>query len=209
MNMTDTKRLWKTALWLAGVTVFYNLAEGLVSVVFGYTDDALTLFGFGLDSFIEVISGLGIWHMVTRVQKNDTRRDAFERTALRITSIAFYILAAGLSATSIYNIFYTNQPSTTVWGIIISLVSIITMTLLMSLKMSVGKRLNSQAIIADAHCTRTCLILSIILLLSSVVFELFRVGFIDSLGALGIAYYAFQEGREAAMKAKKIPLNSE
>lgn len=207
--MTETKRLWKTALWLAGVTVFYNLAEGIVSVAFGYTDDTLTLFGFGLDSFVEVISGLGVWHMVARVQKNDTRRYSFERTALRITSVAFFILAAGLSATSIYNIYYSNQPSTTVWGIIISLVSIISMTFLMSLKMSVGNRLHSQAIIADAHCTRTCLILSIILLLSSVVFELFRVGFIDSLGALGIAYYAFQEGREAAMKAKKNPFHSE
>ena len=40
--------------WLAGFTIAYNLLEGLVSVYFGAQDEALTLFGFGVDSFIEV-----------------------------------------------------------------------------------------------------------------------------------------------------------
>jgi hypothetical protein len=29
----------------------------------------------------------------------------------------------------------------------------------------------------------------------------FKIGFIDSIGALGIAYYAFKEGKEAFKKA--------
>ena len=43
---------WQFALWLAFFTVFYNIAEGLISIFFGISDEALTLFGFGVDSFI-------------------------------------------------------------------------------------------------------------------------------------------------------------
>ncbi len=63
-------RLWRYALWLAILTVVYNLVEGLVSVYFGAQDETLTLFGFGLDSFIEVMSGLGILAMVVRIRRN-------------------------------------------------------------------------------------------------------------------------------------------
>lgn len=41
----------------------------MVAVFFGQKDTGLTLFGFGVDSFIEVISGLGIAHMVVRIRR--------------------------------------------------------------------------------------------------------------------------------------------
>jgi hypothetical protein len=57
-------RLWRLAGALALITIFYNVAEGLVSVFFGLEDETVALFGFGLDSFVEVISGVGVWHMI-------------------------------------------------------------------------------------------------------------------------------------------------
>ena len=51
-SKTPTARLWQTAIWLAVITIFYNLAEGLVSMYFGAQDETITLFGFGIDSFI-------------------------------------------------------------------------------------------------------------------------------------------------------------
>src|SRR5574341_1108632 len=57
---SDQSRYYQYALWLAIFTILYNLLEGLVSVYFGAQDEALTLFGFGVDSFIEVMSGIGI-----------------------------------------------------------------------------------------------------------------------------------------------------
>ena len=64
LTKTTANKFWQYALWLALFTIVYNLAEGLVSVYFGAHDEALTLFGFGLDSFIEVLSGAGILAMV-------------------------------------------------------------------------------------------------------------------------------------------------
>lgn len=76
------------------------------------------------------------------------------------------------------------------------------MSLLIHYKLKVGRALDSQAIIADANCTKTCLYLSVILFISSVGYELSGVGGFDTLGALLIAYFSFKEGREAFEKAK-------
>ncbi|MCK5032448.1 MAG: cation transporter [Calditrichia bacterium] len=203
LSNTDVNRFYKYAFILAMITIFYNLVEGLVSTYFGYEDESLALFGFGVDSFIEVISGLGIAHMVIRIQrKPDSNRDDFERTALRITGTAFYLLVAGLVSSSVFNIWMGHKPETTFWGVVISIVSIITMWLLIYGKTNVGKKLNSEAILADAECTRVCFYMSIILLISSGIYELTNIAYIDSLGSLGLSYFAFTEGKECFEKAK-------
>ena len=170
---------------------------------FGVSDESLALFGFGVDSFVEVVSGLGIWHMVRRMRQNGSEApDTFERTALKTTGISFYILTAGLLITSVLNIYQGNRPETTLWGVIISAVSILTMWLLMHYKLKIGRQFNSPALIADAHCTKTCLYLSFVLLIASLGYELTGAGMLDSAGALVIAFLSFREGREAFEKAK-------
>lgn len=90
INTEDNVKLYNIAFWLALFTIAYNTVEGLISTYFGYEDESLSLFGFGADSFIEVISGVGIAHMVLRIQNHrNSNRDAFERTALKITGYAF------------------------------------------------------------------------------------------------------------------------
>ena len=110
LTQSTTNKYWSYALWLALFTIFYNLAEGLISIFFGISDETLTLFGFGVDSFIEVMSGIGILAMVLRIRQNpETPRSQFERTALRVTGTSFYLLAAGLAVTAIYNLFTRAQ----------------------------------------------------------------------------------------------------
>jgi divalent metal cation (Fe/Co/Zn/Cd) transporter len=206
----DKETLYRWAYALAVFTIVYNVIEGLVSIYFGIEDETLALFGFGLDSFVEVISGVGIWHMIRRISKNhDANPDHFERQALKITGTAFYILSVGLIATAIINIYQGHKPETTFWGIVISLISIVTMWILIHYKIKVGKQLDSQAIIADAHCTKACLYLSIILLLSSGGYELTGIGGLDSLGAIFIAGLSFKEGLESYQKAKGLACNCE
>ncbi|MCU0342863.1 MAG: cation transporter [Ignavibacterium sp.] len=201
--MTDNKKLYKIAFGLAVFTIIYNIAEGLISTYIGFEDESLVLFGFGSDSFIEVISGLGIAHMILRIQNNpNIKRDDFERTALRITGIAFYILVFGLVITSVYNIWTGHKPLTTFWGVVISIISIVIMWILVVLKRKVGKQLNSAPILADANCTKVCIYMSVILLLSSGIYELFGITYIDSIGTLGLSYFAFNEGRECFEKVK-------
>lgn len=201
-SLTDTNRLFKIAFGLAIFTILYNIVEGIISTYLGFEDESLALFGFGSDSFIEVISGLGIAHMILRIQRNpDSRRDDFERTALKITGSAFYLLVCGLVATSIYNLYIGHKPITTFWGVVISIISIIVMWALVVWKRKVGNQLNSAPILADANCTMVCVYMSVILLVSSGIYELFAIPYIDSIGTLGLSYFAFKEGKECFQKA--------
>src|SRR5512134_219357 len=210
LTQSATNKYWSYALWLAVFTVCYNLAEGLVSIFFGISDEALTLFGFGVDSFIEVMSGIGILAMVLRIRQHpDASRSQFERTALRVTGTSFYLLAVGLAATAIYNIFTGHKPETTLPGLIISLVSIAVMWLLVTGKRRVGRALNSSPILADANCTMVCIYMSVVLLASSLIYQLTGFGFVDSIGALGLIWFSYSEGKEAFEKAAGMECDCE
>jgi Cation efflux family len=202
--MTRTKeQLLRTAFVLSLITIIYNLLEGGVSVFYGTGDNSLTLLGFGIDSFVEVISGIGIAHMLIRMRNNfEITRDVFEKQALKITGFGFYLLAAGLFIGAVVNVIEKVNPSTTIPGLIISVISILTMYFLMNAKMKVGGELKSDAIIADAKCTKTCLELSIVLLAASFLHQVFHILYIDTIGSLGIAYLSYKEGKESLEKAK-------
>jgi divalent metal cation (Fe/Co/Zn/Cd) transporter len=197
-------RLYARATQLAVFTIGYNVIEGLVSVFFGLQDDTVALFGFGLDSFVEVISGVGIWHMLRRLRASADGDgvDAFEKTALRVTGTAFYLLTGGLILTAVGNLLSARAPETTFWGIVVAGVSIVTMWLLIRLKLAVGRALGSAAIVADANCTRACLALSFVLLASSLGYAATGIRHIDTLGALVIAALAWREGRESFEKSR-------
>lgn len=209
-EQTTQKNYWSQALWLAVFTILYNIVEGLVSIGFGVSDESLALFGFGVDSFIEVMSGIGILVMVNRIRRNpNTSRTSFEVTALRVTGTAFYILAVGLGATAVYNIFTNHKPETTLPGLIISIISIAIMWALVAGKRKVGRALNSMPILADANCTMVCVYMSLVLLASSFVYELTGFGFVDSLGAIGLIYFSVNEGRESFEKARGLECDCE
>ncbi len=199
---SQDQRWYRLAFAPAILTVVYNLLEGLVSVWFGVADESLTLFGFGLDSFIEMISGLGILAMVLRIWRHPgAPKGRFEKTALQITGTGFYGLTAILSVMALYNLSTQHKPETTLAGLIIALISISLMWLLIHYKTQAGVALGSEAILADAKCARVCMYMSGLLLLSSLIYSLSGIWFVDSLGALGLAYLSFTEGREAFAKA--------
>ncbi len=197
------QRFYRYALWLGLFTVIYNLLEGLVSIFFGIQDETLTLFGFGVDSFIEILSGLGIIVMVLRIRRNPGAPSTpFESAALRVTGTSFYLLSAGLAVTAIYNVISGHKPETSLVGVIIALVSIASMWLLLAGKRKVGHALNSRPILADANCTLVCIYMSLVLLASSLIYRLTGFGLIDSIGALGLIYFSLHEGRESFQKAR-------
>ncbi len=184
-------------------TIGFNLLEGLVSVGFGWSDESLTLFGFGIDSFIEALSAAGILVMIRRIVRDpESARAPFEKSALRVTGASFYLLSAGLSFSMIWNLVQGNKPGTTLPGAVISLISIASMLLLIRFKLDVGRRLHSAPILADANCTRACVYMSLVLLASSALYELTGFPWADALGTLGIIWFSVREGRESFEKAK-------
>jgi len=201
MNLEN--KLYNRAYQLSLFTIIYNVLEGIVSMVMGYKDETLTLFGFGGDSFIEVMSGIGIAVMILRIKQNSVSpKSSFEIKALKITGTAFYLLSAGLLVGIISNLINHQKPQTTLWGVIISAVSIIVMIWLMNAKKTVGKQLNSDAIVADSNCTKVCVYMSIVLLVSSLIYEFTGFEYADMIGTTGLIYFSITEGKEAFDKAK-------
>jgi divalent metal cation (Fe/Co/Zn/Cd) transporter len=195
-------KYYRRVLWLAIFTIGYNFIEGLVSVWLGWEDESLALSGFGVDSFVEVISGIGILQLVIRIRANpESSRSRFEKTALRITGTGFYLLTLGLIAGAVLNVLHQHKPDTTLWGAVIAVVSLIVMFWLYRSKIKYGKILHAEPVIADGRCTLVCIYMSAVLLVSSIIYELTGFGWVDTIGALGLAWFSFSEGREAFEKA--------
>jgi divalent metal cation (Fe/Co/Zn/Cd) transporter len=112
------------------------------------------------------------------------------------------MLSLSLLAGILINILQHHKPETTVWGILISLVSIVVMSWLLLSKQRVGRQLNSEPVMADASCTRICIYMSLVLLVSSVIYEFTGFGYADAIGAAGLVYFSWSEGREAFELAK-------
>ena len=72
----------------------------------------------------------------------------------------------------------------------------------MNAKKSVGKKLHSDPIIADANCTKVCIYMSIVLLISSLIYELTGFAYADAIGAAGLIYFSVSEGKESFEKAR-------
>lgn len=204
-SVSDHHALYKTAFALSIFSIVYNIGEGFISTYFGFEGDTLTLFGFGLDSFIEVISAVGVAHMVFRMmRKPENNRDDFEITALKITGYSFYALCVVLSIMCVQKIVTHENPTSTFWGIVISCISIFIMLITIYWKTSLGKKLNSSALIADANCAKVCVYMSFVLLTSSLLYHFFQLPYIDVVGTAGIIYFSFEEGKECFDKAKGI-----
>jgi divalent metal cation (Fe/Co/Zn/Cd) transporter len=141
--------------------------------------------------------------MIIRIRRNPvSSKTKFEISALKITGTSFFLLAAGLLAGILFNIVNQNKPVTTIWGIIISVASIAVMIWLMQAKRTVGRKLGSDAITADANCTKVCVYMSVVLLISSLIYEFTAFAYADAIGAAGLAYFSISEGKEAFEKAK-------
>lgn len=204
LSKQTTHRLLWTGLFLSAMTIGYNVIEGLVSLFFGSQDETLALMGFGVDSFVEVLSALGVLHLLMRMRKNGaeaTSRVSWERNALRITGVAFYFLVVGLIIASILQIYLQRPPESTVSGMIITGISMAGMGFLIYGKIKVGRSLNSPAILADANCSKSCLYLSAAVFASGLLYTLTGLLYADTAGALAVAIFAFREGRESLQKA--------
>ena len=187
MNPVDWRR---RALWLSGLTIAYNLVEGLVSMAFGWADDSIALFGFGADSFIEVASALLVlWKLL------DHGNLARERKATRGIGWLFLGLALGIAGGALLQLTAQRHPPTTLPGLVISAFSLSFMAYLWRAKLRVAKAMDSATLAADAACSLACIQLSLVLFAGSLLFLLApALWWVDAAAALGLALLIGKEG---------------
>lgn len=157
--------LRKKALVLSYLTVAYNIFEGVISILAGYLAGSIALVGFGLDSFVESLSGgIMIWRFRQHPDLTPEEEERREKLAIKLVGWTFFILAAYVLYESLKKLVFQEAPAPSLLGIIIALVSLILMPLLFYVKLRIGTDLGSASLKADAKQTLACTFLSLALL---------------------------------------------
>jgi divalent metal cation (Fe/Co/Zn/Cd) transporter len=175
-------------------TIAWNGLEGLIAVVAGVVAGSISLVGFGMDSFIEVISGATLlWRM--SVDADVEWRERNEKLSLRIVGICFVALALYITYNAVSGLIRQATPERSILGIVLACVSLIAMPILSRAKKRVGTALNSAAMSADARQTDFCAYLSAILL-AGLLNAVLGWWWADQLAALIMAPMVANEGRK-------------
>lgn len=185
-------RLGRRAQLLAGASVGYNLLEAVVAITAGAVASSIALVGFGLDSIVEVGSGLVIlWQF--RRPLPETR----ERQALRLIALSFFALAAYVTVESARTLIGDTTPGVSPLGIGIAIASLMVMPFLSWAQRRTGRELGSGSVVADSKQTLLCTYLSAVLLAGLVLNATLGWSWADPVAGLIIAGVAVREGLEA------------
>lgn len=184
--------LGRRARLLAGASVTYNLIEAVIAITAGVVAGSVALIGFGMDSVVEVSSGLIIvWQFSHRLPQ--TR----EHQAQKMMAIAFFALAAYVAVESVRALLGEVDPDPSRVGIALAAVSLVVMPFLSYAQRRTGRELGSGAVVADGTQTLLCTYLSGVLLVGLVLNATVGWGWADPVAGLVIAAVAVREGVQA------------
>lgn len=192
LSASERQRLGRRAQLLAGASVTYNVVEAVIAITAGVVAGSVALIGFGLDSIVEVSSGLIIlWQFRHRLPESR------ERTALRLMAISFFALAAYVGVESVRALASGHEPDSSTVGIVLASLSLVIMPFLSWAQRRTGRALGSNAVVADGTQTLLCTYLSAVLLLGLVLNATLGWSWADPIAGLVIAAVAVREGRDA------------
>jgi divalent metal cation (Fe/Co/Zn/Cd) transporter len=185
---------------LEGFTVGWNVLEGVVAIGAGGVASSIALIGFGVDSFIEVLSGLVmIWRLRAESAGHLPNEEA-ERRAIKLIAVTFFILAAYVSFESVRDLLTGEKAETSMVGLILTAVSLVVMPVLAYKKRRLAREMGSASLQADSTETQLCVYLSGTVFLGLAANALFGWWWMDSVAALVVAAIALREGYAAWTK---------
>lgn len=196
----DRARLLTRGLRLEYLTVGWNIVEGLIAVGAGLAAGSIALIGFGVDSFVETISGaVLIWRLSAEARGNldEEAVERVEERAERFVGVAFLLLAAFVAFEAVRSLLNEEAPLASPIGIALTALSIVVMLWLARAKKRTGEALGSRALVADAQQTYACWYLSVVTLAGLVLNAVFGLWWADPVAALGIVVLLVREGLEA------------
>ncbi len=178
--------------WIVTATIAYNLIEAVVAITAGTIASSSALIAFGLDSTIEVLSAAAVAWQFTR---RDPER--WEKGTLRVIAVAFFALAAYVTASSLLALVLQSDVEHSTLGVIITALSVIVMPFLSLAERRAGRELGSASAVADSKQTLICTYLSAAVLVGLVLNSLLGWWWADAIAGLVIAGFAVREGIDA------------
>ncbi|HML95576.1 MAG TPA: cation transporter [Thermodesulfobacteriota bacterium] len=192
------RSLHKKALYLSVFTVAYNFLEGIVSIAAGAAAGSMALVGFGLDSFVESLSGgVMIWRFGGRGALSEEEEERREARAVRLVGYTFFVLGAYVAYECLKKLILREPPEPSLVGIVIAVISLVVMPALFYVKYRLGKSVGSRGLVADSRQTLACCYLSLSLLAGLGLNYLYGIWWADPAAGLVIVAFLFREGLEA------------
>jgi cation diffusion facilitator family transporter len=181
------------------LTIGWNVVEGIIAVTAGVIAGSVALLGFGIDSFVECVSGgVLVWRL--RAESEQTDADTIERVerrALKLVGVSLFLLGGYLLFDSVLHLIEQKGPERSLVGIVLTSLSVGVMQLLARAKRRVAIALGSRALAADAFQTTACWWISVTVLLGLGAHALFGWWWVDPAAALVIVVLVTREGVEA------------
>jgi cation diffusion facilitator family transporter len=191
------------ALLLSYLTVGYNVLEGAISILAGSLAGSIALVGFGLDSFVESLSGgIMIWRFRRHADLTPEEEERREKLAVKMVGWTFFGLAAYVLYESLKKLIFQEAPAPSLLGIIIAAVSLVLMPLLFFLKFRISADIGSASLKADAKQTLACAFLSLALLVGLGLNYVAGIWQADPVIGLIIAAVLVREGYETLKEEK-------
>jgi divalent metal cation (Fe/Co/Zn/Cd) transporter len=182
------------------LTIAWNLIEGAVATGAALVSGSVALLGFGVDSFVESVSGsVLVWRLRAEAggDQSEAAIERIERRAERLVGLSFFVLAAYIAFDAIATLVRQERPDASLVGIVVAAVSIGVMLWLAGAKRRTAAELGSRALAADAEQTQACWYLSVVVLTGIGLNAFFGWWWADPVAALGVSVILLREGREA------------
>lgn len=196
------RKLSRRALLFSYFTVAYNVLEGVLSVLAGGLASSIALVGFGMDSFVESISGgIMIWRF-RQMRLSEAEEKKVEARAVKLVGWSFFVLAAYVLFEGVRKLVTREVPDPSLFGIIIATTSLVVMPVLFIAKQRTGRKLGSRSLLADSKQTLACTFMSFALLLGLLANRLFGFWQADPVVGLFIGAWLVREGIETLREGR-------
>lgn len=184
-------RLRRLALRLEYTTIAWNIVEGVAALLAGLTAGSVSLIAFGLDSSVEVFASVVVvWEL-----RGADRRG--EHRAVRAIGAAYLLVAVYVFLDAADALRTAHRPEASPLGMVLLAATVAVMFGLGVAKLRIGRRLDSQTVMADGRFSLVDGSLAGAVLIGLVLMAFFGWWWADALLAIGISVLALREARTA------------
>lgn len=176
----------------------WNAGEAILTIALGTVAGSLALIGFGTVSIVELFaSGVVVWH----VRSDESEQPDRTKTALRLISVAFLVLAVALIVAAVNDLASGRRAGESPWGIAYLAVTAVVMFTLAAVKRRTAEALGSEPLASEATVTFLDGLLSVTTLVGLALNAVLGWWWADPVAALLVAVAAFNEARESWFEA--------
>jgi divalent metal cation (Fe/Co/Zn/Cd) transporter len=184
-------RLARGLVWL---TIFYNVLEGVLALIAGWSAGSIALVAFGADSYLEVAAAsVVLWRLSI---DDEERGERAEQRAMRFIGWTFLVLAGVIVFQASSSFATADGAEESLLGIGLALASVTVMPAIALLKLRTAAEGNILALAAEAKETLACSYFSVTLLIGLVANAIVGWWWLDPLTALLLVPWLVREGLE-------------